>query len=116
MKLPNHQDAVVPERKIRQYLLSLTHRDGRSKAAFFTRFGFVPDDWEALATALRRHAAEHEVVEVEATPFGTSYTIAGSLSMPDGRSAQVRVIWFIETGERIPRLVTAYPQKGTHNA
>lgn len=55
-------------------------------------------------------------MEVEATPFGTSYTIAGSLGMPDGRSAQVRVIWFIETGERIPRLVTAYPQKGTPNA
>lgn len=112
MKLPNYEDAVVPERKITAYLLSLTHRDGRSKAAFFIRFGFLVDDWELLANALRRHAADHEVVEVEATPFGTSYTVEGPLITPDGRSAQVRVVWFIETGEHIPRLVTAYPWKG----
>jgi hypothetical protein len=70
------------------------------------------DDWEGLAAALRRHAAEHEVIAVEDTPFGTSYVVEGSLTAPDGRSPQVRVVWFIETGESIPYLVTAYPRKG----
>lgn len=112
MQLPNHEQAVIPERKIVDYLLSSTHRDGRSKAAFFTRFGFSVAAWEQFAAALRRHAAEHEVVETEDTPFGTSYTIDGALATPDGRAPRVRVVWFIETNETIPRLVTAYPSRG----
>jgi Domain of unknown function (DUF6883) len=115
MKLPNHEHASVPERKITAYLLSLTHRDGRSKAAFFLRFGFSVDNWEVLADALRRHAAEHKVVEIESTSFGTSYVAEGEIIAPDGRSPQVRVVWFIETGESLPRLVTAYRRRGTSN-
>jgi hypothetical protein len=115
VKLPDHEHAVVPERKITAYLLSLTHRDGRSKAAFFLRFGFTVDTWEVLADALRHHAAEHEVTAVEDTPFGISYAVEGQLIAPDGRSPQVRVVWFIQAGERSPRLVTAYPLKGASN-
>jgi hypothetical protein len=65
-----------------------------------------------FAAALRRHAAEHAVVETEDTPFGTSYVVEGALAAPDGRMPRVRVIWFVERGETIPRLVTAYPAKG----
>ena len=115
MKIPNVAQAVVPERKITDYLLSLTHRDGHSKATFFLRFGFTTDDWEGLADALRRHAADYDVTGRDDTPFGTSYVVEGPLLAPDGRSPQVRVVWFIETGESIPHLVTAYPLKGTHD-
>jgi hypothetical protein len=115
VKIPNYERAVVPECKITEYLLSLTHRDGRSKAAFFLRFGFAADDWEGLADALRRHVTEHDVAEREDTPFGTSYTVEGRLLAPDGRAPQVQVVWFIETGESIPHLVTAYPLKGTRD-
>ncbi len=114
MKLPNHEQAMVPQRKITGYLLSPTHRDGRSKAAFFTRFGFSAASWEVLAEALRRHAADHNVMETEDTPFGTSYTIEGALVTPNGRAPRVRVVWFIETGETTPRFVTAYPLKGAN--
>jgi hypothetical protein len=55
------------------------------------------------------------MIAVEETPFGTSYSVEGSLSAPDGRMPQVRVIWFIETGQHLPHLVTAYPLKGAHD-
>jgi hypothetical protein len=45
---------------------------------------------------------------VEATPFGTRYVIEGILSTPDGRALLIRTVWFIETGQQIPRFVTAY--------
>ena len=32
-----------------------------------------------------------------------------STSHPDGRQPFIRAVWFIETGEEIPRLATAYP-------
>lgn len=112
MKLPHYEQAIVPQRKITEYLLSRTHRDGRSKAVFFGRFGFTIAAWEALADALRNHATEHDVVETEITPFGTSYTREGSLQGADGRIPLVRAVWFIGTDETVPRFVTAYPQKG----
>jgi lysophospholipid acyltransferase (LPLAT)-like uncharacterized protein len=41
LKLPNYENAVISETKITGYLLSTKHRDGRSKAEFFTRLGFL---------------------------------------------------------------------------
>ena len=38
MKLSNADRAIVPPAKIVNYLLSPTHRAGKSKAAFFRRF------------------------------------------------------------------------------
>lgn len=111
MKLPNHQHAVVPKAKITEYLLSTTHHDGRSKAEFFTRFGFSVSSWEGFAAALLRHVADHEVAKIENSLFGTRHVVEGILYTPDGRTPVVRSVWFIETGERIPRFVTAYPLK-----
>lgn len=109
MKLPNGPSAVIPREKVRDYLLCATHPHGRSKAAFFTRFGFSAGSWDVLAMALLRHAADHVVAKTEASPFGTRYVVEGILTTPDARTPEVRSVWFIETGEQIPRFVTAYP-------
>jgi hypothetical protein len=90
-------------------LLSLTHEDGRAKARFFRRFGFSRSNWEVLATALIDHADRHTVLAIEDSPFGKRYVIEGQIDAPDGRMPFIRSIWFVETGEEVPRLVTAYP-------
>lgn len=100
---------MVAREKITHYLLSLAHEEGRSKANFFLRFGFTADMWETFALALRRHAATHEVARILDSPYGTRYVIEGMLEAPDGRTPEVRSVWFIEFGTSIPRLVTAYP-------
>ncbi len=115
MKLPAYERAVVPERKIVAYVLSLSHRDGRSKAVFFMRFGFTPDRWQTLADALIRHAADHDVAPTDNTAFGTNDVIEGPLQTPDGRMPHVRVVWFIAIGETTPYLATAYPLKGARD-
>ncbi len=112
VKLPNAERVFVPQHKLTDYLLSTTHPSGRSKAAFFARFGFTRSRWESLSDALRSHARDHDVTLTEETPFGTSYAVDGPLTAPDGRTPLTRSVWFIETGEAIPRLVTAYPLKG----
>jgi hypothetical protein len=109
MKLPNADQAVVSQQKITDYLLSLTHRDGQSKARFFLRFGFAPAQWTVFAEALRQHAITNDVGDVVLSPFGTRYVVDGPLVAPDGRTPSIRVVWFIEIDETIPRLVTAYP-------
>ena len=109
MKLSNAERAMVPGRKITNYLLDPTHRDGQHKAAFFRSFGFRIESWEALASALLNHVRTHEVTEVVPTPFGQNYVVEGPLSAPDGRTPGVRAVWFIANGEVIATLATAYP-------
>lgn len=62
-----------------------------------------------LAAALNQHACENEVARIEHSPFGQRYVVEGPIFAPDGRTPTIRAIWFIETGEEIPRFVTAYP-------
>ena len=109
MKLPNFENAIIPQAKIAEYLLSPTHRDGRTKAEFFTRFGFSRENWEEMASALRQHSAEHEVTKIDRSRFGIRYVIDGIIRTPDGRTPNIRTVWFIETGGQIARFATAYP-------
>ncbi len=113
MKLPNRQQAILPEMKITGYLLSPAHPYGRHKAAFFKSFGFTTEFWEELAAALLVHAEQNEVTQADDTRFGTRYNVEGELRTPDGRDPLIRVVWFIENGDNRPRLVTAYPITGS---
>lgn len=94
-----------------KYLLSTTHRAGKSKAAFFMGHGFHPDRFEELVLALKRHAAENEIALDEKTIFGTRYVIDGHLRAMDGSWLNVRSAWFIDHGSDIPRFITAHPLK-----
>lgn len=109
MKLPNHEQATVPEAKIVRYLLDLTHPVGRSKARFFLSFGFTQENWQEMAAALKAHAATHEVASTEESDDGTRYVVEGEMSTPDKRNPGVRAVWYIEKEQEIPRFITAYP-------
>jgi len=109
VRLPNYDRAVIPREKVLEYLLSPTHRHGRGKAQFFRKFGFSDAGWDAFAAALLRHAAQHDVKKIEDSPFGKRYTVEGEMGTPDGRTPSIRSIWFILSGDTIPRFVTAYP-------
>ncbi len=45
------------------------------------------------------------------TAFGTRYVVEGILHTPDGRTPTVCVVWFVDNGDGVPRLVTAFPGK-----
>jgi hypothetical protein len=114
MKLPNVEAAVVSQDKITGYLLSPTHRDGRHKAVFFPSFGFAADGGQTLVGALLKHAAGHEVAKVKNTPVGIRYVVEGTIT-PYGRTPSIRSVWFLETGQNVPRFVPAYPLRGADN-
>ncbi len=109
MKVPNLENALVPDEKITGYLLSETHADGKHKARFFRAFGFSLDDWRTLERAVRQHPSDHEVADIQSTPFGIRYVVEGIMETPDGRSPRTRTVWFIRKREEIPHFVTAYP-------
>lgn len=108
-KLPNCKKAFVEEQKITQYLLNLTHEDGKSKAKFFLSCGFSLEEWNALAKALCQHAANNEIAKIVTTPFGQKFVVECNISTPDNQNPCIRTVWILEEGETAPRLSTAYP-------
>ena len=109
MRLPLIDRAEISEAKIVKYLLSTTHRAGKSKASFFMQFGFNSSRWEKLAGALKQHAKDNDITKEEKTIFGTRYVIDGPLTAPDGRRLNVRTAWFIDDDGEVPRFITAHP-------
>ncbi len=112
MHLPHIDEAHIPESKISGYLLAIHHPSGRGKALFFNGLGFRADQPTDLRHALLQHAADNAVSSVERTTFGAKYPIEGRISGPTGISATIRSVWFVESGERKPRFITAYPLRG----
>lgn len=55
------------------------------------------------------HAAAHEVSTTEPSPFGLRFVVEGPIQAPDGRTPLIRVVWFVQMGQQVPRLATAYP-------
>jgi hypothetical protein len=110
-RLPHLYRAVVAEDKIVNYLLSVRHSSGRAKARFLESFGFSAQNWRALRDALIAHATINDITASHQTRFGKRYDIDGPLPAPDGRAPTVRVVWFVESRENIPRLVTLVPRR-----
>jgi hypothetical protein len=114
MKLHNVEHAVVPKRKITDYLLSQAHPLGKHKARVFLAFGFSIDDWQTFARTLHDHATINDVASTQQSALGTRIVIEGIINTPIGRRLTIRSVWFLDSGESIPRFVTAYPlRKGS---
>ena len=109
MKLANIESATIPATKVRDYLLSRSHPIGRYKAAFFRSLGYDQADWGALATDLQS-LLTGDAQQIGITEYGVKYEIRGSITGPNGRTANVLSAWIILTGEETPRFVTAYPE------
>lgn len=109
MKVPNADLAVIPESKVRNYLLNTGHPIGGSKAAFFRKAGFTGNGWWMLASELKQHVQTNDVVQTKQTQHGTRYAVDGPIVAPDGSTLNIRSAWFIDAGSDKPRFITAYP-------
>ena len=109
MYLPDRQYAIIPPAKLSNYLLSLSHPAGRSKARFLLAVGYRLERPEILEQDLLSIAHEVEVTEVERSEHGMKYVIEGEVEASRGHHIRLRTIWITE-GSHAPRFVTAYPR------
>jgi len=93
--VPNLDKAVVPATKVTDYLLSETYLNSKHKASLFRPYGFSLDNWQTLEQAVRQHIFDHDVANVESSPFGVRYAVYGAITAADRRSTLVRTVWFI---------------------
>jgi hypothetical protein len=109
MRLPNADLAIIPEGKLRDYLLNPDHPSNGGKAHLFAALGYRPENWSVLAADLRDQHLILDAIERRPNLFGVPFEIVGILIGPTG-SAIIRSIWQIDYGSEVPRFITAYPQ------
>jgi hypothetical protein len=107
-KLPNANGAVIEFTKLRDYCLSTEHPRGRHKARVFREaLGLTVADADWLQQQLMEGIQEQSAEKQETDSFGSRWRIDIPLTRQD-RSAVVRTIWMIGTGENFPRLITCW--------
>lgn len=109
MKLPNCERAIVSVEKLTDYLLSLTHSVGGSKARYFRAIGFNDGNVGSFEQAPIKIAQTNEIVDEKTSAYDVNYVIDGMLETPGGEKIYLRTVWIIETDQAAPRFVTAYP-------
>jgi hypothetical protein len=110
VKLPNAQEAVIAEDKLRLYLLNTTHRRGGSKAKLLVSLGYSPVDWRRFGADLRDQHLDVDISRQISTEYGERFEVVAPLRGPNGRAVTFRSIWQIDTGSDYPRLITIYPE------
>jgi len=109
MRLSAADRAYVDPAKVRDYLLSPVHPEGRFKAAFFRSLGYSRARWPRLQRDLERLASSDGAIPAALTVFGQLFELRVMLRGPSGRETSVVTVWIIRREEDFPRFVTAYP-------
>jgi hypothetical protein len=110
-RLPHLDRAVVPEAKIVNLSVERQPLQRSRESTLPQGFGFRAQDWLVLREAIIAHARSNDITASRRTHFGTRYEIDGPLLTPEGRTPIVRVVWFVEPQENVPRLVTLVPRR-----
>jgi len=71
--------------------------------------GFDETNISQFEKALVDIAQTETVVETSWTMYGKKYVVDGELKTPSGAMMHLRTVWIIESGDDVPRLVTAHP-------
>ena len=100
--------AIIDPVKLRDYCLSPEHPRGKHKARVFQSvLGLEQKDWQLLADAIRENLAEEKWVADNADAFGQRYHVDMPIKTSD-RSAMVRTLWIVRSGEEFPRLTSCF--------
>jgi hypothetical protein len=107
-RLPLSDAATVDIRKIEDYCLNPSHPRGRHKARVFREaLDLQRGDAAWLRDVLLEAARTGEAFEVGEDAWGNYWRLDATIRR-QGKSAVVRTIWIVRTGESVPRLVTCW--------
>jgi hypothetical protein len=104
-------EAIISPEKLRDYILSPAHPDGRSKATYLALAGYSREDWSRLERDLRNQHLLLEARPGGITPWGRKYEILGPLIGPNGRTLWIRTFWIVRNDESAARLITLIPAR-----
>jgi uncharacterized protein DUF6883 len=91
VQLPDADRAIISVQKLRDYLLNLDHKKGKSKAVLLYRIGYQREEWRQLEEDIREQVLPLDAEEVP-VESGRRFLIEGILRGPDG-STPFRTVW-----------------------
>jgi hypothetical protein len=97
--LRNAGNAVIDERKIRDYALNMNSADGRHKARVIrAATGLTRENYREVIDQIRQAILVSEAEPIEPTPYGLRFSVAMTISGPTG-SLRVRTAWIYRSGK-----------------
>lgn len=94
LKLPNAENAVLPEGKFTRYLLDGSNEKGLAKGrAFTSRLGYDKNNWRELRQEIAQGAVKYPAEKRGMTEFGMKYEQKMVLYGKNGTPANVVVGW-----------------------
>ena len=107
-RLPNPDQAALDIRKIEDYCLNPMHPRGRHKARVFREALYLDrSDSAWLRDVLLAAARSGEASQVGVDAWGAQWRLDAPIRRHD-KSAMVRSIWIVRTGESRPTFVTCW--------
>jgi hypothetical protein len=102
------KSAVIDPVKIREYCLSPEHPRGKHKARVFqSALGLSQGDCRFLMDAIHTNLVTAEWVADEEDDYGRRYHVDMRIEF-SGRSAVIRTLWIVRSGEKFPRLTSCF--------
>ena len=106
--LPNHENASIGIRKLRDYALDSTHPVGGNKARrILATLGFDASDASQVAQLIRDGLRSNSATPGLLDEHGQRYSVDMELTGPSG-TAIVRTAWIADSEDAAPRLVSFY--------
>jgi hypothetical protein len=106
-RLARASEAIIDERKLRDYALNPDHPQGGPKARVFASvFGIGSHDWEHLRAELIRTLPGGRVDRIRAGLYATTYGVTLAIRGRNDREARVITAWKLRDG--VPHLVSVY--------
>ena len=108
LKLPNAENAILPEPKFTKYLFDENSEKGYPKGRAFTdRLGYGMENWQKLQKALKQGAMKYPALYVDNNGYGDRYVQKMILYGEKGTPANVIVAWLKNT-DGTTKLTSAY--------
>jgi len=94
LKLPNAENAILPDGKFTQYLFAGSNEKGLAKGrAFTSRLGYSIDNWKELQDEIRKKASQYPSMYKDNNGYGNRYEQKIILYGKNGTPANVIVGW-----------------------
>jgi hypothetical protein len=108
--LPQHEKAIIPVEKLRDYALDPSHPLGKNKARVFkAALGMERDDADLLSEILKSTLYRSPAVQGPKSRFGEHWTTYHEIVGLSGQPVVVTVAWIYRIEhEDVPVLVSCY--------
>ncbi len=110
MKLTDKYKLVIPDAKLKEYLLSPHHSRGKHKARIFSKLGISEEKFKLLEQLILKIASEREIESEREDKYGKIIVVSGFVSVIEDEQWKMKTVWIVEDFSNEARLITAYPE------